>query len=128
MHSTLLVFIRQEGLNIPTVALATVQTEKKISVQSALKKLKAAVSDWVKNTQSGKKCYEYSGGKVTREIGKKALDFCGGDLNIGDLACYELQFCAHGRIYLKKQGILDFNIQFLGDTSEGTIPFDTILA
>ena len=126
MHNTLLVFIRRE-LDISTIALATMQTKKKISMQSALKKLKAAVSDWVKNTQSGRKCYEYSGGNVTREIGKKTLDFCGGDLNIGDLASHEEQFLTDGQIYLKKQGLLDFNIQFLGET-EGTIPFDTILA
>jgi hypothetical protein len=100
-----------------------VQTAKRISVQIALKKLKAAVSDWVKNTKSGRKCYEYSGGQMTAEVGKKS-QFCGGDLNIGDLACYELQFRKDGLPYLKKHGILDFNIQFLGDTSEGTIPFD----
>jgi hypothetical protein len=124
---TQLVFIRQEGLNFPTIALATVQTAKKISVQSALKKLKAAVSDWVKNTESGRKCYEYSGGQITAEVGKNP-QFCGGDLNIGDLASYEEQFRKDGQTYLKKQGILNFNIQFLGDTSEGTVPFDTILA
>jgi hypothetical protein len=113
MHTTQLVFIRREGLNTSNVALATVTTAKKISVQAAMQKLEAAVTDWVKNTQSGRKCYEYSGGKVTREVGSKTSDFCGGDLNIGDLATHEEQFLSDGQDYLRKQGILDFNIQYV---------------
>jgi len=94
-----------------------------------MKKLEAAVSDWVKNTQSGKKCYEYSGGRITREVGSKTLDLCGGDLNIGDLAMYEREFSTGTNTdYLRKQGILDFNIQYVGDLSEGTFDYDRVLA
>jgi hypothetical protein len=127
MHTTQLVFIRREGLDIPNIAMVSVVTAKKISVKEALEKLEAAVTDWVKNTQSGRKCYEFSGGKVTREVGSKIQDFCGGDLNIGDLATHEEQFLSDGQDYLRKQGILDFNIQYVGDLSEGTFSYDHIL-
>jgi hypothetical protein len=127
MHTTQLVFVRHEGLDISNIALATVTTAKKISVKEAMQKLEAAVTDWVKDTLSGRKCYEYSGGKVTREVGSKTLDLCGGDLNIGDLATHEEQFLSNGQDCLRKQGILDFNIQYVGDLSEGTFSYDHIL-
>jgi hypothetical protein len=126
-HTAQLVFIRQEGFKIAHIAIASVTTTRKISIQIAMMKLESAVTDWVKNTQSGRKCYEFSGGKVTREVGSKTTKFCGGDLNIGDLATHEQQFQNDGRIYRKKQGILDFNIQYVGDLSEGTFSYDRVL-
>jgi hypothetical protein len=112
VHTTQLVFIRREGIEIPNIALATVTTAKKISVREAMKKLEAAVQDWVENTQSGRKCWDYS---------------CG-DLNIGDLATHEEQFTSDGQDCLRKQGILDFTIQYVGDLSEGTFSYDRVLA
>jgi hypothetical protein len=121
LHTSQLIFIRQEGLDIRTIGIASVITARKISVQEALKKLKAAVTDWVKNTQSGRACYEYAGGKVDEGL------FYGTDLNIGDLATNEEQFTSDGQDYLRKHGILDFSIQYVGDLSEGTFSYDHVL-
>jgi hypothetical protein len=101
-----LTFVRQEGTVLSTIATISFHPVLKKG-QTPLEKLKEVVTLWVAKTKAGKKAWEYSGG----------------DLNIGDLASYESDFANYGVLH----GLFQFHILNLFDGEE-VVPFDTILA
>lgn len=106
MITRVLVFTRQEKLEITTIAIVKLSFARDLPSKEALEHLQEAVSDWIKNTTEGRRAYQYSGG----------------DLNIGDLGSYEVSFRKWLR--LSKLTLRDFEITYLGEPSEGTVPFD----
>ena len=111
MNTVELIFTRHEGMKgITSLAIAQLEMDEIFDENETLNRLKEAVTNWVNETEEGRKLWDYS---------------CE-DLNIGDLAA-----CASREDlipYLKKAGIKDFNFLFCGDVSSGAHSFDTVLA
>lgn len=109
-YQKIIPFIREEtGKGLTTLAIVRIATPSNVSTQTALKKLQKAVTNWVRTTRSGSECW-----KESNE-----------DFNIGDLALYEQLF--RKDTALKRFGIEEFEIIYIGETSEGSFPFDTHL-
>lgn len=73
-----------------------------------LHKFRAAVTQWIKETDDGANAWEYSGG----------------DFNIGDYASYESNEALNQ--YLAEQG-LSVSINIVND-DDNTLAYDTVLA
>jgi hypothetical protein len=100
IHSTVIPFTRYEDGKLSTIALVKFTLTKKMTKDQILKALTTLLTQWVKDTDEGKKAWEYSGG----------------DFNIGDLASYEGEFgewIAHSKLTAK--GIINFEYLENGD-------------
>lgn len=103
-------FIRQDGLEVNTLAIVKVEVKDSLSADDAVEILKAIVTKWVKETEDGKDCWDNSNG----------------DLNIGDLSLYESDFSEWAKPHLKKAGITDFEIPINVSVNESRL-FDELL-
>jgi hypothetical protein len=119
MNNRIIPFIREEsGRGVTTIAIVRLGTSHKVSSLTAIKNLCDAVTEWVMYTTDGKQCW--------KESDK--------DLNIGDLAMYEMQFKAwvQTKAWVQKKPLdiqlKDFEILYLGEASEGSVEFDRHLA
>jgi hypothetical protein len=101
----ILPFIRMEGGCVSTLAIVTFTAS---SCKDPKESLREVVTAWVRETDSGKAVWEYSGG----------------DLNIGDIASHDERGFAK---YTELHGIKDFRVLYVGDTSDA-LPFDMVLA
>jgi hypothetical protein len=113
MYTTNLIFMRQDGVSTTNIAVAEMDTKDKITQGEALNRLERAVASWVMSTKSGRTCWNYSGG----------------DLNIGDLAMYEVEFRAKkskAPQWLRNNGIEDVRIDSTY-ICEDVIPYDHVL-
>jgi hypothetical protein len=107
-----ILFTRQEGLSITTIAILKVTLDKNRPEEKVMEELKRLVTMWTRDTKDGKACYNYAGG----------------DLNIGDLAQYDKSFSKYLTSLAKKNRgyILNIQIEYCGEP-ESTQAFDTIL-
>lgn len=103
-------FIRQDGLDIDTLAIVKVEAKDSLTSDDCVEVLKKVVTKWAKETEDGKDCWEQSGH----------------DLNIGDLSLYESDFSKWAKPSLKKAGITDFEIP-MNVSVHSTRPFDELL-
>jgi hypothetical protein len=90
-----LVFVRKEGINvIEHLALVEVlMHDPEASQEEVIRSLKAAVTDWVKETPEGKQAWEASSE----------------DFNIGDYFCYGPEKL---RPFLQRHGIVDLFLRY----------------
>jgi hypothetical protein len=115
MNNRIIPFIREEsGRGVTTIAIVRLGSIRKVSSLTAIKNLRDAVTEWVMYTTEGKRCWKESNN----------------DLNIGDLALYEMQFKAWVQMQKKPLDIQlkDFEILYLGEASEGSMEYDRHLA
>lgn len=105
MKKVTIPFIRMDGARLETMAVVEFSLDNKKDPQTELRK---AATAWVRETDSGKTVWEYSGG----------------DMNIGDIASHDESGFAK---YVELHGIKDFRIVYVGDTSDA-LPYDTVLA
>jgi len=108
----IIVFTRQEGFRIETVAILKVTLDKDIPDAKVMEEYKRLVTMWARDTKNGKELLVYSGG----------------DVNIGDISCYDAEFSKFLKCLSKKNRghILKASIVFSGEVQDA-IPFDTLL-
>lgn len=113
MKSIQLTFTRKYDTKLEAFAIIEIQSIKTIDRDQALVKLKTATTQWALNTESG----------------HKALEYAGGDLNIGDLASY-IEEDASLQDSFNKLG-LSLSVVSVNKgeliTTEQAIPYDTVL-
>lgn len=108
-----IVFTRQEGLRIVTVAILKVTLDKDRPQDKIVEEFKRLVTMWVRDTHNGKELW----------------DFSKGDVNIGDLSHYDEEFSKFLRCLSKKNRgyILKASIVFNGEVDDA-VPYDTIIS
>lgn len=110
MKTVYVPLIRQEGVEITTVSIIKFVVTDKTNESKVINKLTNVITQWVNNTEEG----------------KKAWDDSSEDFNVGDLSSYEDIIKKTMSKELMKTGIYDFEIVMQGDSKE-VINFDTIL-
>lgn len=83
LYETVTPFLREEDGRVTTIALVKLTTRQPVSKEAEkLEALREAITAWIRNSRAGRCCWNQS---------------CG-DLNIGDIICYEVSL----RRWLKK--------------------------
>lgn len=110
MKDIYLPFIRQEGIDITTIAIMKLKVTDETKKSDVVDKLIDVITQWINNTEDGKKAW-----------GESCDDF-----NVGDLSSYEDLIRETMSKELMTVGIHYFEIIFQED-SEKVEDFDTVL-
>lgn len=103
-------FIRQEGIDLTTFSILKFKVKEIEESKVLIEKFISVLTQWVINTENGKKAWEYSSG----------------DFNVGDLYSFEDEIRGAMSKELMAVGIHDFEIVWGGDSKE-VMNFDTVL-